>query len=216
MGTVRRATPDKRYRHDALLARAGAGRVNTALALFDRLLVDGLAEVEERRDPQRGWQAHSLRFRDPAALRRALALPEPDAAQSAWDERRSTTFAHPELETARAALDPLPPATALARMDLLAALERWSDEGRGRGLATRRDFAWFARADTKKLTDTELRTMLRTAETPERSVPEQSCRTLIELPTLERQGRHGEIIEQRKHLRAQHAELFDYYMQNRA
>lgn len=154
---VRRATPDKRYRHDALLSRAGAGRANVALTLFDRLLVDGLAEVEERRDAQRGWQAHSLRFRDPAALRRALALPEPDAARSAWDERKSTTFAHPELETARAALDQLPPSTALTRLDLLTALERWSDEGRASGLATRRDFAWFARADTKKITDTEWR-----------------------------------------------------------
>lgn len=154
---VRRATPDKRYRHEALLARAGAGRANTALTLFDRLLADGLTEVDERRDPQRGWQAHSLRFRDPAALRRALALPEPDAARSAWNERRSNTFAHPELETARATLDQHPPATALARMDLLAALERWSDDGRDSGLATRRDFAWFARADTKKITDTEWR-----------------------------------------------------------
>lgn len=80
--------------------------------------------------------------------------------------------------------------------------------------STPTDYAWFPA--WALITHTELRTVLQTAETPERSVPEQSCRTLIELLTLECQGRHGEIIEQRKHLRAQHAELFDYYMQNRA
>lgn len=76
------------------------------------------------------------------------------------------------------------------------------------------DYAWFPA--WALITHTELRTVLQTADTPERSVPELSCRTLIELLTLERQGRHGEIIEQRKHLRAQHPDLFDYYMHNRA
>lgn len=59
---VRRATLDRTYRHDRLLATAGADRANTALALFRRLLAEGLVEVEERRDRQRGWQAYSLRF----------------------------------------------------------------------------------------------------------------------------------------------------------
>lgn len=75
------------------------------------------------------------------------------------------------------------------------------------------DHAWFPA--WALITHPELRTVLHTAETPERSAPEQGCRTLIQLLTLERQGRHGDIVEQRKHLRAQHAELFDYYMATR-
>ena len=155
---VRRADADKHYRCDKLLERAGALRANTALQLFDRLLAEGLVEMEERRDPQRrDWPPHSLRFIDPAALRRALALPEPDALRRQWDQTRQNTFALPQLDAARSTLDELPPKTALDRLQLLAALQRWHDEQRHRGQATRRDFAWFARADTKKITDTEWR-----------------------------------------------------------
>ena len=155
---VRRADADKHYRCDKLLEGAGAQRANTALQLFDRLLTEGLVEMEERRDPQlRDWQPHSLRFIDPAALRRLLALPEPDAHRRQWDEMRHAPLSLPQLAAARAALDELPPKTALDRLQLLRGLQRWHDEGRHRGQATRRDFAWFARADTKKLTDTEWR-----------------------------------------------------------
>ncbi|THF60815.1 toprim domain-containing protein [Pseudothauera rhizosphaerae] len=152
---VRRATPDKHCRHEALLKQAGAGRANTALALFERLLADGLAEVEERRAPPHGWQAHSLRFIDPAALRRALGLPEPDAARQEWAQRVRTAFDRPDLDAARTALDTLPPASALARLQLLEALAEWARQSRDGGSATRRDLAYFARQDTKKITDAE-------------------------------------------------------------
>lgn len=154
---VRRAVADKHYRCDALLARAGAVRANAALQLFERLLADGLAEVEERRDPQRGWHSHSLAFSDPAGLRAALAVPEPDADQRAWALNGDVTLALPELEAARATLDQLPPRTAIDRLQLLTALQRWHDEGRHYGQATRRDLAYFARQETKKITDTEWR-----------------------------------------------------------
>jgi hypothetical protein len=70
---------------------------------------------------------------------------------------RHAPLALPQHAAARAALDELPPQTALDRQQLLRGLQRWHDEGRHRGQATRRDFAWFARADTKKLSDTEWR-----------------------------------------------------------
>lgn len=154
---VRRAVTGKHYRCDALLARAGAQRANTALQLFERLLADGLAEVEERRDAQRGWQSYSLAFVDAAALRSALAVPEPDADQRNWAQHRETMLALPELDAARATLDQLPPRAAIERLQLLTALQRWHDEGRHRGQATRRDLAYFARQDTKKITDAEWR-----------------------------------------------------------
>lgn len=154
---VRRATLDRTYRHDRLLATAGADRANTALALFRRLLAEGLVEVEERRDRQRGWQAYSLRFTDPAAIRIALALPEPDADRQDWAHRGKTTFEHLDLDAARRELDRLRPGSALARLQLLEALADWIRQGRDTGAATRRDFAYFARKDTKKISDAEWR-----------------------------------------------------------
>lgn len=154
---VRRAIAGKHYRCDALLARAGSARANAALQLFERLLVDGLAEVEERRDAQRGWHTHSLAFIGPAALRAALALPEPDADRRAWALNGDVTLALPELEAARATLDQLPARTAIDRLQLLTALQRWHDEGRHHGQATRRDLAYYARQETKKITDAEWR-----------------------------------------------------------
>jgi len=154
---VRRADADRRYKRDALLARAGATRANVALALLERVLAEGLAEIEERRDAQRGWQLTTLRFPDPATLRRALGLPEPDAAEQAWRERGDTRLAREDLEAARAALDELPAEAALARLELLEALSRWAAAGRTVGNATLRDFAFFARGDTKKVTDAEWR-----------------------------------------------------------
>lgn len=155
---VRRASSDKPVRCDSLLARAGAQRTNAALQLFERLLSEGLVEAEERRDPQRReWQAYSLRFIDPAALRAALALPEPDARQRQWAEARSTALALPQLAAARSALDALPPGHALDRLELLVALQRWHEEGRSDAAATRRDFAYFARSGTKSITDAEWR-----------------------------------------------------------
>lgn len=162
---VRRADPDKPIRCDSLLARAGAERTNAALQLFARLLAEGLVEVEERRDPQRrDWQPHSLRFVDPVALRAALALPEPDARQRQWADTRNVALALPQLATARSALDAQPPKTALERLELLLALQRWHDTGRARGQSTRRDFAYFARSDTKKITDTEWRWLADTVD----------------------------------------------------
>lgn len=162
---VRRADTDKPIRCDSLLARAGAERTNAALQLFAHLLAEGLVEVEERRDPQRrDWQPHSLRFVDPVALRTALDLPEPDARQRQWAEARNAALALPQLATACSALDTQPPKTALERLELLLALQRWHDAGRARGQSTRRDFAYFARSDTKKITDTEWRWLTDTVD----------------------------------------------------
>ncbi|WP_114649727.1 DUF2399 domain-containing protein [Pseudothauera hydrothermalis] len=162
---VRRADAATHYRCATLLERAGAQQANTAFQLLHRLLADGLVEIQERRDPQhRDWQAHSLRFIDPAALRRALALPEPDTHRRQWNTLRDTPLALPQLAAARATLTPLPPKVALERLQLLIALQRWHDEHRHRSQATRRDFAWFACADTKKITDSQWRWLAETVD----------------------------------------------------
>ncbi|MCK9983785.1 MAG: hypothetical protein AzoDbin1_00257 [Azoarcus sp.] len=154
---VRRAGSEKRYRRDTLLSAAGAARANIALTLFERLVADGLAEIEERREPQSGWQLVNLRFLDPTALRGQLGLPEPDAAAQAWQQRKDIRFKRDDLEAARISLDRLAPESALNRLELLAALERWTAGGLTTGRATPRDFAYFARGNTKKITVGEWR-----------------------------------------------------------
>jgi hypothetical protein len=98
-----------------------------------------------------------VRFLDPTALRNALGLEEPDAALLRWQDASRAPLDLPQLHAARARLDGMAPRTALDRLPLLVALQRWHDEGRHTSQATRRDFAYFARADTKKITDTEWR-----------------------------------------------------------
>lgn len=62
----------------------------------------------------------------------------------------------------------------------------------------------------------ELCAVIRGATTPIQSAPEQAFHVNMSLLALERQGRHHEIIEQRKRLRTLNPELFTFYMQNRA
>ena len=154
---VRRAQTGKHYRYEQLMKLAGASRANAALQLLQQLLADGLVEVEERRDPQRGWHTHSVRFLDPAALRAALGVGEPDAAMRLWHDARRTPLDLPQLDAARATLDAMAPKAALERLSLLVALQRWHAEGRQSSQATRRDFAYFARANTKRISDVEWR-----------------------------------------------------------
>ncbi len=82
---VRRADPDKRHKRDSLLSRAGAARANAALALFERLLAEGLVEVEERRNPQQGWQFARRELLE--ALERWAA-----AAGTRWPRARNAGF----------------------------------------------------------------------------------------------------------------------------
>ncbi|WEN42033.1 hypothetical protein CKCBHOJB_01618 [Thauera sp. GDN1] len=149
---------DTRLQWDSLLRKAGAEGANTALALYEDLLAHGQIEAEEVRD-RGGWMLKRLRFTDPAALRRHLGLPEPDADLRAWQLRRDTLdYADADLAAAARDLDSCAPKTALARADLLDALARWRDAGPDAAApraGTRRDFSLFARGDTKAITDAD-------------------------------------------------------------
>lgn len=61
----------------------------------------------------------------------------------------------------------------------------------------------------------DLCAVVRGATTPIQSAPEQAFHAATSLLALERQGRHHEIIEQRKRLRTLNRELFAFYMQTR-
>ncbi len=147
---VRRAS-DKAIRHETLLRAAGPHRAMTADRLLQTLLRAGVVEIEEHHE--RGhWWPQQIRFIAPSGLRRDLGLAEPDADLKAWQDLRQRCFSLPELDLAAEALDAQPPARALARHALLDALERWQADQRA---GTWRDFAQFARGDTKQISDAE-------------------------------------------------------------
>jgi len=122
---LRRDSP--RARWETLLAGAGGDGFETAHDLLTALLAAGWIAVEENWRAGR-WQPVWIEFSDLPALRTALGLPAPGARQLAQD---------------------------MARTALLAALERWQAHAGRPVQATRRDFAQFARGDTKGITAAE-------------------------------------------------------------
>ncbi len=122
-----------------------------AQTLLEILLQTGWVEVTEERRSQAWWPLQ-VEILDPPALRRALGLPDPQAVRLAWQNADRSALTQPELLAAAALLEALPPARALARLLLLNALQIWQAEERS---GTRRDFAWFARGDTKAISEAE-------------------------------------------------------------
>jgi hypothetical protein len=53
------------------------------------------------------------------------------------------------------------------------------------------------------------------ARTPLSKIPESCARVVLGLLALERQGRHGELVENRRRLRYANPALFARYMQDR-
>lgn len=149
---------DTRLQWDSLLRKAGSESANSALALYEELLLRGQIEADESRD-RSGWTLKRIRFIDPVTLRQQLGLAAPDADLRAWQQRRAALdYAAPDLLAAARDLDTCAPKTALARADLLDALARWRDAARDAGApraGTRRDFSLFARGDTKAITDAD-------------------------------------------------------------
>ncbi len=60
-----------------------------------------------------------------------------------------------------------------------------------------------------------LAALLRASEPSTGTLPEQGMRIMLELLTLERQGRQHDLVERRKDLRGLHAGLFEAYIRTR-
>ncbi len=116
-----------RRKWPTLLASAGNDAYDTAHDVLDALLAAGWIVVDEAFRQGR-WQPVWIEFLDLTALRAALGLPAPGATKAAQEA---------------------------ARFALLAALERWNSDPARPVQATRRDFAQFARGDTKGITTAE-------------------------------------------------------------
>jgi hypothetical protein len=134
-----------------LLSVAGGGRVNDVWQMFDSLLRTGLIEVEEVREKGR-WQPFWVEFLDFEATREAMGLPNREKTRNLQEVQAGTVFSNPFLETLRESLEKMPAERAVRRHEILLALDRWIEEDLG---GTRRDFALFARGDTKGISAAE-------------------------------------------------------------
>ncbi len=75
------------------------------------------------------------------------------------------------------------------------------------------DRAWFPAWLLAALPD--LATMFRDTQPGNNTAPERAARLVVELLALEKQGRHAELVAQRKRLRDAHAGLYAFYMASR-
>jgi hypothetical protein len=142
-------------RWETLLKDAGVAQQQIAHSLLDWLLRHGWAVVDEEKKLGDWWPVR-LGLRELPQLKLALGLP--DAADLA--ARRDALLAQLDtqsdcaLEPVLTALEAMPAQRALERGALVLALLDWHEQNRS---GTRRDFALFARRDTKDITEAEWR-----------------------------------------------------------
>ena len=142
-----------RSRWETLLKDAGTANMQLAEELREWLLRNGWAIViEERKHGE--WWPQSMELRNLPQLRAALGISDKEEDAQHWQAAREMLSSRwgDSLATALLALDELPVRLALARHDLIDALQRWQD---AQQYGTRRDFALFARDDTKGLSESE-------------------------------------------------------------
>lgn len=140
-------------RWETLARDAGNNRVALADQLREWLLREGWAAVIEQRK-HGGWWPHSVELRKLPHLRASLGIRDKESDALRWQTARSELggLLCDALSPVLLVLDDLPMQRALARQDLVAALQRWLDAQRS---GTRRDFALYARGSTKAITDAE-------------------------------------------------------------
>lgn len=140
-------------RWETLRKDAGTTRVQMTDSLLDWLLRSGWAAVTEQWKLG-AWWPQQVELLNLPQLRAALGLRDKDDEALRWQEIRTTLQAldNEALLPAVLALDALPVQRALARQDLILKLHDWQTQQQS---GTRRNFAWFARGDTKVIRDSE-------------------------------------------------------------
>lgn len=141
-------------RWKTLLGQAGSDRIQAAEQVCTALLEAGWIELEERRDRDGHWHATRVHWLDRSALRIALGLGDPAALDAAAARLVEDGFSDPRLPALADTLAGRPAALRLRRLELLQAVDRWVAAAR---TGSRRQFAHFARGDTKAVTDDEWR-----------------------------------------------------------
>jgi hypothetical protein len=140
-------------RWETLRKDAGTARVQLADALLDWLLRSGWAAATEQWKLSAWWPQH-VELLHQTELLKALGLRDKADDAQRWQEIRASlqSLDNDSLSPAVFALDELPKQRALARQDLILKLNDWQTQQQ---CGTRRDFALFARGDTKALSDSE-------------------------------------------------------------
>ena len=140
-------------RWETLRKDAGNTHVQMAHDLLNWLLRNGWATITEQRKYS-DWWPQQVELLHLTRLRTALGLRDKDNDAQCWQEIRASlqTLNNAALFPAVLALDALPVQRALARQDLIFKLHDWQAQQQN---GTRRDFALFARGDTKALSDSE-------------------------------------------------------------
>jgi hypothetical protein len=140
-----------RRKWTVLIQIAGAQRVHDALPLFAAILKSGLIEVEELRENSR-WQPLWIEFLDLDAIRESVGLSNRNKLQKLREDHSDSVLQNCLLEGLQQTLATMPAERAVRRHDILVALDFWIAEKRN---GTRRDFALFARGDTKGVSSAE-------------------------------------------------------------
>jgi len=140
-------------RWETLVKDAGTTHLALAESLLNWLLRHGWASVEDERR-HGSWWPQSLELRNLPQLRAALGISDKEQDTQRWQTalEELKTCCDNNLAPALFALDELPVHRALARYDLIAALQRWQNAQKS---GTRRDFALVARDDTKGVSESE-------------------------------------------------------------
>ena len=138
---------------ETLCNDAGSNRVQLAYALLDWLLRSGWAAVTQQWK-HGDWLPQRVELLHQPQLRATLGLRDKEDEAQRWQDIRASlqTLDSPPLSSAVLVLDELSVQRALARQDLIFKLHDWQMRQQS---GTRRDFALFARGDTKALNDSE-------------------------------------------------------------
>ncbi len=169
-------------RWETLLKDAGTANLSFAEALREWLLRQGWAIVIEERK-HGDWWPQSLELRNLSLLRTTLGISDKEADAQRWQAFREVLHAlcDDNLAPALLALDELPVHRALARYDLIAALQRWQDAQQS---GTRRDFALSARDDTKGLSESEWNWLEQTLDLAEFRIERHTPLLLLSAPLI--------------------------------
>lgn len=167
-------------RWETLAKDAGSNQVSLAESLREWLLREGWATVVEQRKHD-GWWPQSLELRNLPQLRAALDISDKEQDTQRWLAIREELKAccNDILAPALLALDELPVHRALARHDLIAALQHWQDAQQS---GTRRDFALAARDDTKGVSDAEWNWLEQTLDLAEFRIERHTPLLLLSAP----------------------------------
>lgn len=175
---------------ETLCNDAGANRVQLAYALLDWLLRSGWAAVTQQWK-HGDWLPQRVELLYQPQLRAALGLRDKEDDALRWQEIRALlqTLNYPALSPALLALDELTVQRALARQDLIFKLHDWLEQQQN---GTRRDFALFARGDTKALGDSEWHWLESVIDLAEFGI-ERHTPLLLVSASLHLQMPHGQI-----------------------